>query len=314
MNNSPAFAISLDDLAVLRASGVDAADFLHGQLTQDITGLPPGSARLAAYCTPKGRVLATLIIMRDPDCTDDLLALVKADIAPSLVKRLSMFVLRAKAKLEVSSLRVVGVDSASGSTDNSVSLTPPAGAAPWSVVKNDQGIWISAPAAEDSGHRWWLIAGSEASIPSPEHELSAWQAADIEAGLPWIETATQDVFIPQTLNLDLIDGVNFTKGCYPGQEVVARSHYRGTVKRRMAYGIALTNNTPAAGTDIYDAARPESPSGRIINAATREGRTHLLLEVHLSEMSTAQYRVGSADGTPIVLHPLPYSIEHKEEA
>lgn len=314
MNNSPAFALLLDDLAVLRASGADAADFLHGQLTQDIAGLPPGRARLAAYCTPKGRVLATLIILRDPDNEESLLALVKADIAAPLVKRLSMFVLRAKAKLEVSDLKVLGISTAPKNSDSTVSLTPPANGATWSVVKDAQGIWINAPAADASEQRWWLITPGHDPAPASSSQQDAWKAADIEAGLPWIETATQDVFIPQTLNLDLIDGVNFTKGCYPGQEVVARSHYRGIVKRRMAYGVAdTTDEIPVAGTDIYDAERPESPSGRVINAAARAGQTHLLLEVHLSDMSTAQYRLGSAEGTPIALHPLPYAIEHIQE-
>lgn len=314
MNNSPAFALLLDDLTVLRASGADAADFLHGQLTQDIAGLAPGVARLAAYCTPKGRLLATLIIFRDPDNHDDLLALVKADIAPSLTKRLSMFILRAKAKIEITDLKALGVSTQIAGSDDATSLTPPAADTEWSVVTDNHGIWISAPTAEGSDHRWWLIAPGETAIQTTTSDPGVWQAADIRAGLPWIETPTQDLFIPQTLNLDLIDGVNFTKGCYPGQEVVARSHYRGTVKRRMAYGIAATTDVPDTGTDIFDAERPESPSGRVVNAASHEGQVHLLLEVHLSEMSTARYCLGSANGASIALHPLPYGIEHSEEA
>ncbi|WP_397473233.1 YgfZ/GcvT domain-containing protein [Pusillimonas sp.] len=318
MNNSSAFSAPLTDLAVVRASGADAADFLHGQFTQDITGLPPGQAHLAAYCTAKGRLLATLIILRDPKQADDLIILVKADVAPALVKRLTMFVLRAKVKLEISPASVLGVSLPTHPAGAGVaSLTPPDPAAAWSVVQTDQGIWISAPSANEDIQRWWLV--TQAGAPSPDDAtgmLAAWQAADIAAGLPWIESATQDVFIPQTLNLDLINGVNFTKGCYPGQEVVARSHYRGTVKRRMAYGVADSAAEAAllAGTDIYDTERPESPGGRIVNAAAHDGRTHMLLEVHLADIGAAQYRLGSIDGPHIALHPLPYHIDNSGEA
>ncbi|NYT69896.1 YgfZ/GcvT domain-containing protein [Pusillimonas noertemannii] len=315
MNNSPSFAVPLADLSVLRASGADAAAFLHGQLTQDITGLPPGQARLAGYCTPKGRLLGTLVICRDPAQPEDFVALVKADIAQALAKRLSMFILRAKAKLTVEPIAVWGVQLAAGQQAASLPFAPPVDDAPFSVAQTDQGTWIAAPRAEAGPRRWWLLDGQ--NPPTEDHDasrLAAWQAADIAAGLPWIQAATQDVFIPQTLNLDLIEGVNFTKGCYPGQEVVARSHYRGTIKRRMAYGIAQPGG-PAdslAGSDIFDAARPESPSGRVVNAASGDGETHLLLEVHLADLGTAEYRLGSIQGPHIGIQPLPYHIDSVE--
>src|SRR5690606_13248969 len=104
------------------------------------------------------------------------------------------------------------------------------------------------------------------------------------------------------------------KGCYPGQEVVARSHYRGTIKRRMAYGIARVDAAAGAlaGSDIFDAARPESPSGRVVNAAVHQGETHLLIEVHLADLGTAEYRLGAVDGPPIGIQPLPYAIDSVE--
>lgn len=315
MNNSPSFAVPLADLSVLRASGADAAAFLHGQLTQDITGLPPGQARLAGYCTPKGRLLGTLVIWRDPAQTEDFVALVKADIAQALAKRLSMFILRAKAKLTVEPIAAWGVQLAAGHQAASLPFAPPADHLPFSVAQTDQGTWIAAPRAESGPRRWWFLG--DQNLPTENSDASlqaAWQVADIAAGLPWIQAATQDVFIPQTLNLDLIEGVNFTKGCYPGQEVVARSHYRGTIKRRMAYGLAQSGG-PAdslAGSDIFDAARPESPSGRVVNAASCDGGTHLLLEVHLADLGTAEYRLGSVDGPHIGIQPLPYHIDSLE--
>ena len=319
MNNSSAFSVRLTDLAVVRASGADAASFLHGQLTQDITGLPPGQASLAAYCTAKGRLLATLVILRDPAQVDELLFLVKADLAAALVKRLTMFVLRAKVKFEIEPVPMLGVSLPVQFSEAALNLlSPPESAAAWSVVQTDQGTWISAPGADEGTQRWWLVGHEDTPLSGDaDNMLPAWNAADIAAGLPWIETATQDVFIPQTLNLDLINGVNFTKGCYPGQEVVARSHYRGTVKRRMAYGVAdqpVDDAATLAGSDIYDAERPESPSGRVVNAATHDGRTYMLLEVHLADIGTAQYRLGSIDGPHIALHPLPYHIDNGGDA
>src|SRR5690606_26725706 len=179
MNNSPSFAVSLDDLSVLRATGPEAAAFLHGQLTQDMTGLPPGQARLAGYCTPKGRLLGTLVIWRDPAHTDDFIALVKADIAQALAKRLSMFILRAKVKLAVESSAVWGVQLAPNQSAQALSapLVPPEGAAPFSVTHTDQGTWVAAPAAQAGLQRWWLLPAGQA--PSAAGDApgarAAWQ-------------------------------------------------------------------------------------------------------------------------------------------
>src|SRR5690606_20468615 len=130
-----------------------------------------------------------------------------------------------------------------------------------------------------------------------------WHAADLAAGLPWIGAQTQDLFIPQTVNLDLIEGVSFSKGCYPGQEVVARSHYRGTVKRRMALG-TLSAAVPAAepGADIYDARQAGEPCGRIVDAAERT----VLFEAPLDAVEGGDLRLGAPDGPAIAPRALPY--------
>src|SRR5690606_26469165 len=137
----------------------------------------------------------------------------------------------------------------------------------------------------DADQRWWLITGQSAVQAGSASDAAYWQARDIAAGLPWIVAATQDLFIPQTLNLDLIGGVSLSQGCYPGQEVVARSHYRGTVKRRMAGGILtgatshLDDALPA--TDLFDARQPDNACGRIINAAQDAAGIRVLMEVQL---------------------------------
>ncbi|TEA77618.1 YgfZ/GcvT domain-containing protein [Allopusillimonas ginsengisoli] len=337
MNRTPTTLFPLHDLAVLQATGADAIAFLHGQLTQDVEGLPEGQARLAGYCTAKGRLLGSLLIWKTPqqdgDTSPVLRALVKADLAQALAKRISMFILRAKVKIEITNLPVYGLirhaqeDQASlpglPGFDEAQWAALPAEPAPWSVamLKND---WqaIGAPSAQPDMVRWWLIPSLQASeqdkSPHPGLEDSAedtapWHAADIAAGLPWVQAATQDLFIPQTLNFDLIDGVNFTKGCYPGQEVVARAHYRGTVKRRMAYGkVASAKSIDAAalpGMDTYDALRPDNPCGRIVNAALNGETLHVLMETQLADLGQADYRLESANGLAIQPFDLPYPLK-----
>jgi folate-binding protein YgfZ len=312
---------ALPNLQVLSASGADAIDFLHGQLTQDVQGLAGDAAALAGYCTAKGRLLATLVIWRPPAAGQDdptaprLRALVRADVAEPLLKRLRMFVLRAKVTLAAAPLRVAGVWTGA----DPAALEAAAGGAlprqPWGRTELPSGTWIAAPAAQ--GHRWWWIASDEQSSASAglRDALVAgtaqdWQAAELAAGIPWVGASTQDLFIPQTVNLDLIGGVSFTKGCYPGQEVVARSHYRGTVKRRMAYGVVggRAGADIPAGTDIYDALEAGEPCGRVVDAAGGPD-AGILFETTLAALSSGELRLGSADGPAIQPRPLPYPLE-----
>src|SRR5690606_33331308 len=149
---------------VLRATGPETAAFLHGQLTQDMTGLAPRQARLAGYCRPKGRLLGALVIWRDPVNAEDLIALVRAAIAPALAQRVSAFSLRAKVKLAVEPAVVWGVQLAPGQGAPALAapLAPPEGTAPFSVTHTDQGTWVAAPAAQAGLQRWWLLAAGQA--------------------------------------------------------------------------------------------------------------------------------------------------------
>ncbi len=307
MTFSPPLHSRLDELALIEFSGPDAAAFLHGQITHDVTGLPQGQARLAGYCTAKGRLLATMVVWRSQRQADTLRALVRADLADALAKRLGMFVLRAKVVVRRTDAAVWGVG------------LPPAGEVPaagaWSVHETEDGDWVQAPAAPEAAiRRCWFVAQAGAKPPGTQTSgwAQSWRAQDIRAGLPWVQAATQELFIPQTLNLDLLDGVSFTKGCYPGQEVVARSHYRGTIKRRMAAGRCPASfgapEAYTAGTDIYDARKPDSPWGRVVNLQVADGHTWLLFEAHLADLNEAELRLGDAQGPAIELVELPYSI------
>lgn len=309
MTSPAASPVLLSDMAVVHIDGDDAESFLHGQLTNDVQTLEAGHARLAAYCTPKGRVLATLMLWKR-DGTGHYAALVKADLAQALVKRLTMFVLRAKAKLGLLETPVCGFAYPTGQQPDFL----PANAVRGTVVEHETGTYVAAPHTGQR-QRWWHIPAGQ---PWPEtntgtEALQSWQADDIDQGLPWITTATQDLFIPQTLNLDLIEGVSFTKGCYPGQEVVARSHYRGTVKRRMACAIVASDVAAPAnelpGQDIFNALASDTPCGRVINAARVGDQIHCLLEVQLSDLGQADFRLGEASGPALTVTAPPYPLE-----
>lgn len=325
------FLAQLDDLAVLRISGEDATDFLHAQLSNDISGLGADEARLAAYCNPKGRMLGSLVLWRETaQAGSPLLALARADIVEPLLKRLRMFVLRAKVSFEHTPLKALGVSraahAAAASADDDAAVFD-AGAA-WQLRREGPLTFISAPAATEGVSRWWLVGDEQAEPAALARRLGleqappqAWHAQDIEAGLGWVEHDNLELFIPQSLNYDLCGGVSFVKGCYPGQEVVARAHFRGAVKRR---GIAGHCRLPAdaqlhAGMDVFEAAQPGSPAGRIINATCgqaddRQPRVwHVFMELSLADVEHGDFRALSPDGPAIHLLPLPYSLEAKAD-
>lgn len=334
----------LDMLSVVHAAGADTIPFLQGQLTQDVKSLGAQQARLAGYCTAKGRLLASGVVWMDNARTEPQAAdggcylMVSSDLAAAFQKRLSMFVLRAKVKLAAAPLKVIGVTARQGGVAalNAAFGDLPRGA--WDRVDLPSGTWIAAPAAAESADgvhaRWWWV-GTEDTVAAAigmlgatalRADASAWQADDIAAGLPWIIAATQDVFVPQTVNLELVGGVSFTKGCYPGQEVVARSHYLGKLKRRMFRGTAraadvqATQMQPAAlpGTDIFHSADPAQPCGRVVNAAVSAqpgdaapSQLAVLFESTFVSMESGTVHLGAADGPVLTVLPLPYPLADK---
>ncbi|MDD2975522.1 folate-binding protein [Aquabacterium sp.] len=300
-------ALQVSDLGVIQAQGDEAAAFLHGQLSQDVNSQTATQARLAAYCSVKGRMLGSLLNLRpQPDL---LWLLADRDTVPALVKRLSMFVLRAKAKLtdasdSVSVLGVVGL--AAGTTLGAALDT-----VPWSVQPVAGGQLARLP--DVLGVPRWLWVGDAAAAQTCLAQLPAlpaeqWQWLDVMSGIPRVQQATVDQFVPQMINYELIGGVNFQKGCYPGQEVVARSQYRGTTKRRAFIVHADQALTP--GQELFSEADPGQPAGVVINAATIPGAApqgSALVELKLAARGTA-LRAGSAEGVPVQLGALPYSL------
>jgi folate-binding protein YgfZ len=273
---SPANVAKLDQYGLLQVAGADARAFLHAQLTNDIEHLPPGRARYAGWCTAKGRLLATFLVI--PFSGGFLLQLAR-DLVPSVQKRLSMFILRSKV-----TLTDVGTQ--------------------W----HQYGVWDEPQPSgdlevkEESGRIAVRIEGQRVLVlgarPSAaERPAGDWTLAEVRAGRALITQATQDQFVPQMVNLELAGGVDFRKGCYPGQEIVARAQYRGEVKRRL---YRLGGAALAAGQPLYADGSPE-PAGVVVNAAGNEALAVL-------QTAAAETGVRAQPRAPVLeVLPLPYA-------
>jgi len=310
------FVAPVTDLGLIAVAGEDAAGFLHNQLTNDVEHLGAAEARLAGYCTPKGRLTATFLMWRDADAV--YLQLPRAIQAP-LQKRLSMFVLRAKAKLrdateEPQRLAVLGLGGARAEAALRAHV-PELPAALYAKVDGTAGTVLRLADAFQNPRYLWLTSAETASaaLPALRAQLAlggnaAWQLAAIHAGVPQVTPPTQEQFVPQMINFELIGGVNFRKGCYPGQEIVARSQYLGKLKRRMALA-TLDNAAVRAGDEVFATADPEQPCGMVVNAAPNgSGGADVLVEIKLAALEQ-DVRHGSAGGTALAFLPLPYALD-----
>ena len=300
----------LTQFGVIDAIGDDAASFLHSQLTNDTQHLEAATARLSGYCSAKGRLLASFLSWRSGET---IRLLVSKDVQAAVQKRLSMFVLRAKAKLTDASgeLAVVGL-----AGDVRKALSGVFDAVPDGVhikVDGPAGALIRVPDALGRLRYLWVgpKAEVEARLPLLDGKLTrasaaVWDWLDIRAGEPRITQPVVEQFVPQMVNFDVLGGVNFKKGCYPGQEVVARSQYRGTIKRR-----AMLAHTQAAmaGDEVFDSADPGQPCGMVVNAAPAPtGGFDCLVEIKLAALESASVHVGSASGPALSFMPLPYAL------
>jgi folate-binding protein YgfZ len=310
------FVAPVTDLGLIAVTGEDAARFLHSQLTNDVEHLGREEARLAGFCTPKGRLQATLLMWRDAESV--FLQLPRAIQAP-LQKRLGMFVLRAKAKLRdataeapYEALLGLGGARAEAALRQHIDTLP---GAPWTKVEHALGTVIRLGDAFGAPRYLWITRfdNAAAALPALSDALAlggnqAWHLAAIHAGVPQVTARTQEQFVPQMVNLELLGGVNFKKGCYPGQEIVARSQYLGKLKRRTALA-TVPNATAQAGDEIFSVADPGQPCGMVVNAAPNgAGGADLLVEIKLSSLQD-EVHLGSADGARLDFLPMPYSLD-----
>lgn len=299
-------AVRLSDWGVIRARGADAASFLQGQLTNDVAGLAPGQATLAGYCSVKGRLLASFVIWSP--APEEFLLACSADLLAATLKRLSMFVLRAKCKLSDASTEIAlwGLAGQAAAAE----LGKRQAAAPWTVhVANATEQVIRLPDAAGVP-RWLLAQAADAAAPAlPALAEADWRGLETGSGVVRIVAATADQFVPQMVNFEVVGGVNFKKGCYPGQEVVARSQYRGTLKRRaMLLAMPAAEPAMAAGQEVFHDADPGQPGGMVALAGRGPDGAQLgLVEVKLALLQApGAFHLGAADGPALVLQPMPY--------
>jgi hypothetical protein len=305
----------LAEYGLITVSGEAGATFLHGQLTQDVEHLRPGMAQWAGYCSAKGRLMATLRTWR---AGDEVRLLLSRPLARPIAKRLSMFVLRAKAKvIDTSDASVVfGLigEPAVRAAIASTTISPPAPEA--SVV--DAGLeLVGLPAMphDETGAlpRWLLIVPADQaastwtrlSATASPISARAWRRSEVLAGVPRIVPGTSEHFVPQMVNFESVDGVSFTKGCYPGQEIVARSQYLGKLKRRMFLGTGH-GDLPVPGQDVHTLIDGAEPCGEVVLAAPDgHGGYEVLFESQVEAAEQAGVRIGAHR---LTLRPLPYPL------
>jgi hypothetical protein len=301
-------AVRLSDWGLIRARGAEAASFLQGQLTNDVIGLAPGQATLAGYCSAKGRLLASFIVWSP--APEEFLLACSSDLLPATLKRLSMFVLRAKCKLSDASAEVALWGLAGQAAADWLGDRQPA--APWAVHTasgTEQVVRLPDVAGVP---RSLLAQPADAATPAlPSLAQAGWQWLEAGSGVARIVAATADQFVPQMVNFEVVGGVNFKKGCYPGQEVVARSQYRGTLKRRaMLLALPAAEPAMAAGQEVFHDTDPGQPAGLVALAGQGPGGVQLgLVEVKLAlAQGPGAFHLGAADGPALALQPLPYPL------
>jgi hypothetical protein len=292
---------ALTHLGVIRAQGEEAARFLHNQLTQDFVLLCPDQARLAAFCSAKGRMLASFIGLQWTP--GDLLLVTPRDLLAPTLKRLSMFVLRAKVKLSDATPDF----SLHGLAGDAARRALGAPADPWTVVGSDTVRQVALYPADGQARALAVVSAGAAEPSGSALALENWHWGEVRSGIAMVTAPVTEAFVPQMLNYESVGGVNFKKGCYPGQEVVARSQFRGTLKRR-AY--LVHGEVPmSAGQEVVHAGDPAQPCGTVVQAAAAPaGGWDAIVSMQVSAADGGALMLGTAEGPRLRLDALPYPL------
>ena len=283
---------------LLDVTGNDARSFLHAQLTNDVAGLPADRAQLAGWCSAKGRLLASFLVV--PRQGGYFLQVAR-DLAPAVAKRLSLFILRAQVRIADASDAWMQFGLWGDGTQAALSALGLGSPAEDLAVTRRESLL----AVRTSPQRYLLIAPVTerpriAALPGATDE-SAWALEEIRSGRPLVTQATQDQFVPQMVNYERFGAVDFQKGCYPGQEIIARAQYRGQIKRRM---VRVRTPVPLrSGQDLYSDDLPGQPSGTVVNATAGEA----LAVVPISTLEKGLAVRAHPGAAPLEVLPLPYT-------
>ncbi len=301
----------LSDQSLIRARGADTRNFLNGQLSNDVRQLDATHSLLAAWCSPKGRMLVIFRLLRRGD---DTLLQLPTSLLETTLKRLRMFVMRAKVTLEAANAEMVGFG-ISG-PDAEKLLHDVAGFAPKEMngcETHDEitAIKLAGPhprfeiiAPTDAATKLWSELKTKAMPVGP----SVWAWLDILAGIPSVHPETSEAFVPQMANLEIVGGVNFKKGCYPGQEIVARMQYLGKLKQRMYRAHVENDALPHPGDSIFAPDFPGQSAGTVVSAqAAPDNGFDLLAVIQISSAEAGKLHLGSESGPTLILQSLPYS-------
>ena len=309
--------MSLHELAVIRAAGQDARKFLLSQFTNDVNLVSPETFQLNGYCSAKGRLLALMWVAQRGD---EFLLILPRNILDPTLKRLRMFVLNAKVSLDDASSRWIALGCAGPGA--AAAIEPLAGKKlekPGAAVSTQSMLFMRMPGI---ANRFIVLGGSDPvtdgaaagawrELARTQQAVTAevWANLEVESGLPYIAPATIDEFVPQMVNLEQIGGLSFTKGCYPGQEIVARTQYRGQIKRRMILLHGSGNTPPQPGEKIYSGGNMENAAGRVVRAAPRSPTEFSLLAVIENEKRTQPLHLAASPHATLELMNLPYTVD-----
>lgn len=299
----------LSHLGLIRAGGSELRGFLQGQLTNDIHAVTAQTAQLSSYCSPKGRMLGSFWIFQRGD---DLYLQLSVERLGAILKRLQMFVLRADVRLEDASGELARLGIAGECAAGLLPFAPDQARA----CETRDGITVlrlpgDRPRFEVIGEpaalaALWTGLAEQAEQVGPDF----WSLLDIRAGIPNVYDDTAEAFVPQMANLQLVDGVSFSKGCYTGQEIVARMQYLGTLKRRMYLAHIAAGERPAPGTEVFPATGGEQAVGRLVDAApSPEGGFEALAVVQIADAESDALHLAGPAGARLTLRPLPYAYD-----
>jgi tRNA-modifying protein YgfZ len=300
----------LNNQGLISFTGEDAASFLQGQLTSDVSGLPAGRTQYSGYCTPKGRLIATFLIWKREG---EILIQLPAELRESVQSRLSKYVMRSRVKVADASTRFVLFGLAGIRTEDTVraligrvpeEMHAIAAANELEVTRLpiDRSLILVARTRAD------VLRTALASHAAPG-DPEGWTALDVEAGVAVITVQTSEKYVPQMVNLDLVGGVSYSKGCYPGQEIVARTHYLGQQKQRMYRIRVPAGNALSVGDSLYSKAFGDQASGSIVSlGAGGSAGCVALAVIQRRSVEEGAIHLGRANGPRVEPLSLPYSL------
>ena len=320
--------IKLNNWSLITVTGPDATDFLQNQLTNNVKSLKITQAgdiskaheqhRFAGYCSAKGRLQASFWISRleiqleSGEIVPEYRMLVSKDLATFISKRLTMFVLRSKVKIidQTTAYKIYGL-----SHLNDITALQQIGS-----IESTQVAELPSVKTSQADFQRHIICVPETSAlnieelfshQSPPNASGIWDWLEVMSGIPRITERTLEQFVPQMVNMESLHGIDFKKGCYPGQEIVARSQYRGTIKRRLQIASVITNEIPNPGTEIFHSEDPEQPCGMVVLSAKNPNDSNqidLQIECKLEALTQGHIHLGSPQGPTLMIDQLPYDL------